>query len=256
MRLKPMLKPYLQGCVKGYKMAAIWLHRAYIRLKFERHRRSIRRDVLLGGMVSIAMLMLFVQAYNTRHGRGFFFPDDPVNAKVPPLVMRGGDPYIRALMRTISESEANVPHPYAVVYGGQYINDLSHHPDVCETIANGPNAGDCSTAAGRYQMLLTTWIEKSKHYHPQMSGLFWRKSYSFEPEYQDVVVYNWLRDRAAWGVDISELLQQDRLDEVLELLSGTWTSLGYGIEDNDMTHQLPEIYRQVLAEELAEQSLK
>ena len=26
---------------------------------------------------------------------------------IPPLVMTGGNPYIRALMRTISESEAN-----------------------------------------------------------------------------------------------------------------------------------------------------
>ncbi|MGB5713726.1 MAG: glycoside hydrolase, partial [Waterburya sp.] len=34
-----------------------------------------------------------------------------------PLVMGGGDPYVRALMRTITASEANVTHPYNVVYG-------------------------------------------------------------------------------------------------------------------------------------------
>ena len=36
-----------------------------------------------------------------------------------PLVMEGGDPYLRALMRTISASESNVMRPYHVLYGGE-----------------------------------------------------------------------------------------------------------------------------------------
>ncbi|NEP61294.1 MAG: glycoside hydrolase, partial [Symploca sp. SIO2G7] len=37
---------------------------------------------------------------------------------------------------------------------------------------------------------------------------------------------------------------------VLRKLSGTWTSLGYGIEDNVMTKKLPKIYQRLLKEEL------
>jgi muramidase (phage lysozyme) len=166
------------------------------------------------------------------------------------LVMKGGDPYIRALMRTISASESNSPQPYSVLYGGEQIQDLSHHPDRCVAIAQGINQGDCTTAAGRYQFITTTWLEKAQLYHPAPSGLFWWKDYSFAPVYQDEVVYRWLSDRQAWGVDLSELLRQGQLTEVLQILSPTWTSLGYGIEPNDMTDELPYIYEQMLQEEL------
>ena len=168
----------------------------------------------------------------------------------PPLVMEGGDPYIRALMRTISASEANSFYPYHVIYGGKYIKDLSNHPNLCVRIVRGPNRGKCSTAAGRYQFLNTTWYEKSSQYHPQPVSVLWWLQYSFEPEYQDAVVYHWLRDPQAWGVDISILLQQGEIEKVLRLLSPTWTSLGYGIEDNSMSQYLPKIYENMLKEEL------
>jgi muramidase (phage lysozyme) len=167
-----------------------------------------------------------------------------------PLVMRGGDPYIRALMRTISASESNVSRPYWVIYGGQYVKKLDRHPDICERIPVGPNHGNCSTAAGRYQFITTTWEEMAERYHPdQKKFLFW-ESYSFEPEYQDRVIYGWLSDPDAWGVDITQLLRDGKIDEVLWLLSGTWTSLGYGIETNSMSRYLPDIYQEVLQEEL------
>jgi muramidase (phage lysozyme) len=167
-----------------------------------------------------------------------------------PLVMKGGDPYIRALMRTISAAEANVAMPYNVLYGGTFISNLSQHPQRCIPIVTGPNIGDCSTAAGRYQFINTTWYEKARLYHPNVERFLWWKDYSFEPRYQDAVVYGWLKDSRAWGVNLSQLLQQGKLDRVLRLLSPTWTSLGYGIEDNSMSSQLPKIYRQMLTEEL------
>ncbi|MBE9191108.1 glycoside hydrolase family protein [Gloeocapsopsis crepidinum LEGE 06123] len=169
---------------------------------------------------------------------------------LPPLVMDGGDPYLRALMRTISASESNHPQPYTILYGGQHVEDLSSHPEKCITIVTGPNQGNCSTAAGRYQMLNTTWKEKAQQYHPQPPGLMFWRSYSFQPEFQDAVVYAWLSDRQAWGTDIAALLRQGNIDRVLRLLSPTWTSLGYGIEDNVMTQHLPQVYQKMLQEEL------
>ncbi|PIG91398.1 glycoside hydrolase family protein [Gloeocapsopsis sp. IPPAS B-1203] len=175
---------------------------------------------------------------------------DSTTGYLPPLVMDGGDPYLRALMRTISASESNHPQPYTILYGGQHVEDLSSHPEKCITIVTGPNQGNCSTAAGRYQMLNTTWKEKAQQYHPQPPGLMFWRSYSFQPEFQDAVVYAWLSDRQAWGTDIAALLRQGNLNRVLRLLSPTWTSLGYGIEDNVMTQRLPQVYQKMLQEEL------
>ncbi|NCJ06028.1 glycoside hydrolase family protein [Synechococcales cyanobacterium C] len=188
----------------------------------------------------------------TESFRTWFQPDP--SAEIAPLAMSGGNPYIRALMRTISASEANDPNPYTLLYGGERIQDLSDHPDICLEIVAGPNQGLCTTAAGRYQFLTTTWEEKAQQYHPNPSGWWWWRQYSFSPEYQDKVVYGWLQDPQAWNTDIAERLEAGQLPEVLERLSGTWTSLGYGIEDNVMTPFLEEIYQSLLAEELAQAS--
>ena len=168
----------------------------------------------------------------------------------PPLVMEGGNPRIRALMRTISSSEANYMNPYNVIYGGQYVSDLSKHPNICIPIVNGPNIGNCSTASGRYQFLNTTWAEKAALYHPEPNSFMLWENYSFEAQYQDQVLYNWLIDSQVWEKDILLLLEENKIDEVLQLLSPIWTSLGYGIEDNVMTQHLPKIYHKLLEEEL------
>jgi muramidase (phage lysozyme) len=204
----------------------------------------------------IAFLVLVYQLKGFQGFYQFLLPSsDPEWDYTPaPLVMKGGDPYLRALMRTISASESNSARPYSLLYGGEHISDFSHHPDICITIVAGPNTGDCTTAAGRYQMLTTTWLDKSQEYHPQSEGFLFWESYSFAPEFQDEVVYNWLSDSSAWGTDISQLLREGRIHDVLYLLSPTWTSLGYGIEDNDMSSALPQIYEEVLQEELQSQS--
>jgi muramidase (phage lysozyme) len=164
--------------------------------------------------------------------------------------MTGGNPYIRALMRMIATSEANDSSPYTILYGGQHVDSLDQHPDRCLPILVGPNVGKCSTAAGRYQLITTTWLEIARRYHPQPNHFILWDTYSFQPQYQDQVVYEWLTDPHEWGIDIPELLRQGKLSEVLRTLSPTWTSLGYGIEDNAITNDLPETYQQVLQEEL------
>lgn len=171
------------------------------------------------------------------------------NTPYPPLAMTGGDPYVRALMRTISASESNDSNPYGLLYGGEYFADLSNHPDRCIPIANGPNQGSCSTAAGRYQFITSTWEEKAHLYHPKPDGwLFWQH-YAYDPVSQDTVVYKWLTDSVAWDIDIPSRLRAGKLDDVLYQLSGTWTSLGYGIETNDMSPHLNEMYQKFLKEE-------
>lgn len=169
-----------------------------------------------------------------------------------PLEMEGGDPYLRALMRTISAAESNTEDPYRLLYGGDRVSDLSSHPDKCITIVNGPNKDNCTTAAGRYQFLTTTWQRQARNYHPERPAWYemWEKP-SFEAEFQDQVVHDWLADPEAWGIDISVLLRDGDINRVLKLLSGTWTSLGYGIEDNSMSALLPRIYDEMLTEELA-----
>ena len=168
-----------------------------------------------------------------------------------PLVMQGGDPYIRALMRTISMSESNYPNPYSIIHGGAYADDLSQHPDRCTNISVGPNAGRCSTAAGRYQFLTTTWSEKAQIYHPYPARFIVWERYSFEPKYQDAVMYAWLTDPEAWGGDLRTSLQQGYVQDVLAKLSNTWTSLGYGIETNSMSRELPKVYQSLVKDELA-----
>ncbi|MEA5541967.1 glycoside hydrolase family protein [Limnoraphis robusta Tam1] len=173
-----------------------------------------------------------------------------IDRRWPPLVMEGGDPYVRALMRTISASESNSSKPYHVLYGGRHVSDLAHHPDRCVTIVVGPNKGRCTTAAGRYQLLTDTWERIAYRYHPEPNQFWFRQPYSFEAKYQDMVVYRWLTDVEFWEMDVAQTLRAGQLSEVLRSLSDTWTSLGYGIEDNVMTPYLPKIYEEILQREL------
>jgi muramidase (phage lysozyme) len=167
-----------------------------------------------------------------------------------PLVMEGGDPYIRALMRTISASESNVQRPYHVLYGGDYVGTLERHPNHCEFIAQGPNRGNCSTAAGRYQLLYGTWLELAARHHPDRSDdPLDATELSFAPQFQDRVVHAWLSE-PRWG-KLADQLRKGQLQSVLKRLSGTWTSLGYGIENNSMSRQLPRVYKLLLEDELS-----
>lgn len=213
----------------------------------ETFQHTRRLSLILGGVL-LTFLLGFLWLIVPKNWR--LAPPPVADAgEIAPLAMTDGDPYVRALMRTISAAESNDPSPYTLLYGGQQFEEMSHHPDQCLPIVAGPNVGQCTTAAGRYQFITTTWEEKAEQYHPHPNGMFFWRSYSFEAEYQDRVVYRWLTDADAWGADIPELLRQGKLPRVLELLSGTWTSLGYGIEDNQNTPYLTAIYQELLAQE-------
>lgn len=170
-----------------------------------------------------------------------------------PLTMTGGDPHLRALMRTISASESNVMRPYHVLHGGDSVGTLERHPNRCQAIGQGPNRGNCSTAAGRYQLLFGTWIELAARYHPDRTDdALDAVGLSFSALDQDLVVHAWLADPRAWRLDIAAQLRQGRVQPVLKRLSGTWTSLGHSIEINTMSRELPGLYERLIENELAQ----
>lgn len=215
------------------------------------------RQLLLVGAIALTGLTVAVYLWEQQREQSALDTVNQGKDGTGPLAMQGGDPYIRALMRTISSSEASDRSPYTIIYGGEHFTDFSQHPNRCVPILRGPNRGKCSTAAGRYQMLNTTWSEKAKRYHPSPPGMMFWKPYSFAPQYQDAVVHAWLSDSRAWGgTDISQMLKEGKLRDVQRLLSGTWTSLGYGIESNSLTSRLPKVYQRVLQQELAENNVK
>jgi muramidase (phage lysozyme) len=216
------------------------------RVKFLENRKNIVA-ILLAVSCLGAMIVYVTQSSGSGQD-----PEDPLFGYAnPSLVMQDGDPHIRALMRTISTSEANDKQPYSLLYGGGRAKSLNRHPSICVRIRNGPNKNNCSTAAGRYQTINTTWARIAKRYGASQTGWLWDRHYSFAPLEQDKVVHAWLSDRQAWGgMDLRKELRQDNLVGVLKRLSPTWTSLGYGIETNSITSSLPKVYKQFLQEEL------
>jgi len=202
--------------------------------------------LLIGSVVSLVLTGFVYFKFNSRQPQSMkSIPADQ------PLLLKGGNPYLRALMRTITYSEANDPYPYNVIYGGEHIRDLSKHPKKCVPI---PKRSLCSTAAGRYQFLDFVWLEKAKKYHPDPDGILWWKSYSFEPIYQDLVVYRWLNDPQAWGFNVAQKLKNKQEKKVFCSLSSTWTSLPCGKEKNVNTDQLlTKVYPLKLKEECAKQ---
>jgi muramidase (phage lysozyme) len=203
--------------------------------------------IAIGSVTSLWLVLLLRQPPQSKIESPTF-----ETTQTPALVMSGGDPYVRALMRMISTSEATDRQPYSVIYGGSHAENLRRHPEQCIRIVSGPNINNCSTAAGRYQMINTTWATMAKKYHPEPDCVLFvfQCAYSFEPQYQDKVVHAWLSDEKFWKMDIPQSLKDGELEKVRRRLSSTWTSLGYGIETNTVTPKLAGIYQKLLQEEL------
>lgn len=216
------------------------------KLNFTKNR--VKKILKLTSIVMVIMTLISINKINQKERK--VDKNALLVSQLPQLSMSGGNPYIRALMLTISASESNDKNSYFLVYGGDHVHNLTQHPNQCIAIKTKVNQGKCSTAAGRYQFLNFTWQEKASKYHPKPQQSNHGISYSFEPEYQDMVVYKWLKDHHQWDIEILTLLKQDRVEEVLTELSGVWTSVGGGIEDNVMTDYLPQLYRHFLAQEL------
>jgi muramidase (phage lysozyme) len=218
---------------------------------FKEHRQSLKlvgvAIALVGGIFGFSVYQHLIETTI----------EDPTSTnKIPPLVMKGGDPYIRSLMRMISTSEANDPQPYSLIYGGSRAAKLDKHPNKCVTINVGRNKGNCSTAAGRYQTINTTWYDIAERYQGKKICFMWKCNYSFAPLEQDKMVYAWLSDKKFWKMDIAQELQNGKVVLVRQKLSPTWTSLGFGIETNIQTGKLDQNFDQILQEELKNQNPK
>lgn len=111
-------------------------------------------------------------------------------------------------------------------YGGRRFHDFSQHPNDPVPITSGPNAGQTSTAAGRYQFLKGTWDEAAN-----ALGLT-----DFSPANQDRAAW-WLAQRdyakRTGGRTLADDLKSTdpaMRANIGRVLSGTWTSLPGGIE--------------------------
>ncbi|UIY28689.1 glycoside hydrolase family 104 protein [Neorhizobium galegae] len=141
-----------------------------------------------------------------------------------------------ALLNAISGPES--AGAYDVIYGGQKVADLSDHPRIAVTIKSGPNAGEKSTAAGKYQFLKGTWDQYAKKL-----GLK-----DFSPESQDLAAWELAKDsyKAETGEDLLSALKSGdakTIANVGKTLAPIWTSLPGGIEQGTTSSRFVNAYQ-------------
>lgn len=130
---------------------------------------------------------------------------------------------------------------YDVVYGGGKFTSFADHPRTAMPIMSGPNKGRMSSAAGKYQMLGTTWDQqKAKLKLPD-----------FNPESQDAAAWDLAvnayhrKTGRNLGADLQNA-DDDTIKGIVRTLSGTWTSLPGGIEQTRDEQGFVDAYRKDL----------
>ncbi len=125
-----------------------------------------------------------------------------------------------ALLETIAGPESS--GQYDVIYGGSKFGDYSDHPRQYVTITSGPNKGQKSSAAGKYQFLGSTWDDQA-----QKLGLT-----DFSPASQDAAAWNLAQEeyKRDTGRDLLSDLQAGDTSRVTSSLRNQWTSMPGGIE--------------------------
>jgi muramidase (phage lysozyme) len=171
------------------------------------------------------------------------------------LAMKGGSPHVRALLRVLSVGEgtkgptSKCHDPYKIVYGGGCdVGDEYKHPK--KAVKKGKWT---SSAAGRYQMLYSTWAGKVNN-----KGVFkkgWAQKYAknkdigdFTPQNQDWAVYNLLVN----FYKLKPILESGDFEGAVKKIKKIWASLpgsGHGQPEVKMT-RIKKIYDKLLQEEL------
>ena len=154
-------------------------------------------------------------------------------------VHEGLEPEKRALLDTIAGGESP---GYDAMYTGKgpvrRFSDFSDHPRSPDRITKGPNAGQNSAAAGRYQVIPATWDRQA-----EKLGLP-----NFRPENQDIAAADLAE--TTYGKHLLNTLKTDddrRIAEVGRGLNGQWTSLPGGAESTMSDRDFVDSYRQNLA---------
>ena len=152
-------------------------------------------------------------------------PPNPVSTKrrVESVVDETLPTEAKAFLDTISMYEAK---DYDIIVGeGQYgapakLSDYSKHPNV---IGMRTSAGP-STAAGRYQIVYSTWKELQKNYPGQFKD--------FNPATQDRAAWRYAQDvyKQRTGRDLSEALRSGNIKTVQKNLKKIW--IGFGLDKN------------------------
>jgi muramidase (phage lysozyme) len=127
----------------------------------------------------------------------------------------------RALLDHIAGPESG--GRYDVRYGGKWFQGYGDHPRVAEPITSGPDAGNVSTATGRYQFIAPTWDAQK-----QKLGLA-----DFSPANQDAAAWDLAQTeyKTKTGKDLLGVLKsgdQAAIADVPRQLSGQWSSLPGG----------------------------
>ncbi len=152
---------------------------------------------------------------------------------------QGLDPEKRALLDTIAGGESP---GYNAMYTGKgsvrRFTDFSDHPRSGDRISKGPNAGQTSSAAGRYQFTPSTWDRQA-----EKLGLP-----NFRPEHQDVAAADLAE--TTYGKRLLDTLKTGddrRIADVGRGLNTQWTSLPGGSESTMSERDFVDSYRQNLA---------
>lgn len=118
-----------------------------------------------------------------------------------------GHPNIDAFLHLIRYGESsNSNSAYTTLYGGGQFSDLSRHPAIRFNLPNG----DYTTAAGAYQIVLTTWNRLRRSYDLP----------DFSPASQDFAAVCLIKGRGAY----SDVLA-GRFDAAIRKCRPEWTSL-------------------------------
>lgn len=142
----------------------------------------------------------------------------------------------RALLETISGPES--AGDYNVIYGGSKFGDYADHPRTPILITSGPNKGQYSTAAGKYQFIGSTWDDQAKKL-----GLS-----DFSPASQDAAAWNLAQEeyKRDTGRSLEADLASGDLSRVAPSLRNQWTSLPGGIEQGITGNAFANAYARAL----------